>query len=335
MWWITTTPPYGPSRSGWAKYASSSSPPWPVIRIVSAFIASVMARDAIRDPPLVRKTVRKRSPRDESVVMPERDRSSRWRSIAARAGVVMLAVAAAGGTAYLASTRHTAATGAAANATGHHPGASSGRSGSSPHHRRRQLSSTTTTTAPPPSTTTTTGPGTLPQTDALPPATSPQFGTEMAALWRGVVGDDVTAAMTSFFPKSAYEKLKSLADAAADYEDRLVADFRADIGAANALLGSSASSATLVGVHVPEQYAHWVTPGVCTNSIGYFEVPNARVIYQVGGAVRSFGIASMISWRGQWYVVHLGTVVRPTGTTRGVVDDPATGPGVSAYSSTC
>jgi hypothetical protein len=266
--------------------------------------------------------------------MPERDRWARRRSFAARAGVVVLALAAAGGTAYLASTSHTEATGAAANATGHRPGASSGRAGPSTHHRRRHLASTT-TAPPPPSTTTTTGPGTLPQTEALPPATSPQFSAEMSALWRGVVGDDVTAAMTSFFPKRAYEKLKSLADAAADYEDRLVADFRADVGAANALLGSAASSATLVGVRVPEQYAHWVTPGACTNSIGYFEVPNARVVYRVGGAVRSFGIASMISWRGQWYVVHLGTVIRPTGTTRGVVDDPATGPGVSAYSSTC
>jgi hypothetical protein len=267
--------------------------------------------------------------------MAEGERSPWRRSLSARAGAVLLVVAAAGGTAYLASARHTAATGAGANGNGRHPGVAPGRAGASHHHRRHLGSSTTTTAAPPPSTTTTTGPGTLPQTDALPPATSSQFSGEMAALWRGVVGNDVTAAMTSFFPKSAYEKLKTLADAAADYEDRLVADFRADIGAANALLGSSASSATLVGVRVPEQYAHWVTPGVCTNSIGYFEVPNARVVYQVGGAIRSFGIASMISWRGQWYVVHLGTVVRPTGTTRGVVDDPATGPGVSAYSSTC
>jgi hypothetical protein len=76
-----------------------------------------------------------------------------------------------------------------------------------------------------------------------------------------------------------------------------------------------------------------VAPGTCYNRIGYYEVPNSRVLYRQGGVVRSFGIASMISWRGVWYVVHLGAVVR-SGVS-GTVDDPATGPGVSAPSSTC
>ena len=41
----------------------------------------------------------------------------------------------------------------------------------------------------------------------------------------------------------------------------------------------------------------------------------------------------MISWRGVWYVVHLGEVLRPV--VEGVVDDPSTGTGSSAPSSTC
>jgi hypothetical protein len=57
------------------------------------------------------------------------------------------------------------------------------------------------------------------------------------------------------------------------------------------------------------------------------------MIYRQGGMVRSFGIASMISWRGVWFVVHLGAVLRPG--SGGVVDDPSTGHGVSAYSGTC
>ena len=39
----------------------------------------------------------------------------------------------------------------------------------------------------------------------------------------------------------------------------------------------------------------------------------------------SFGIASLISWRGVWYVVHLGAISRTSVT--GVVDDPTIGPG--------
>lgn len=157
----------------------------------------------------------------------------------------------------------------------------------------------------------------------------------MGDLWQAVVSNDATTALPAFFPEGAYLQLKTITDPAADWEDRLVGELRADVGAAHDLLGTQAPAARLVSVNVPEQYAHWITPGVCYNSIGYWEVPNARVVYQVGTSTRSFGIASLISWRGQWYVVHLGAVLRPTTTFQGAVDDPSTGPGVSAYSSTC
>jgi hypothetical protein len=86
-------------------------------------------------------------------------------------------------------------------------------------------------------------------------------------------------------------------------------------------------------VDVQSSYGHWIAPGVCENSVGYYEMPNARVLYSEGGQVHSFGIASMISWRGVWYVVHLGAVLRPA--EEGVVDEPASGAGESAYSGTC
>jgi hypothetical protein len=62
-------------------------------------------------------------------------------------------------------------------------------------------------------------------------------------------------------------------------------------------------------------------------------MPNARVVYREGGQVHSFGIASMISWRGVWYVVHLGAILRSSG--EGVVHEPSSGAGVSGYSGTC
>ena len=57
------------------------------------------------------------------------------------------------------------------------------------------------------------------------------------------------------------------------------------------------------------------------------------MVYTEAGVTRSFGIASLISWRGEWYVVHLGAVVRSGGG--GVVLDPESGAGRSAPSSTC
>jgi hypothetical protein len=155
----------------------------------------------------------------------------------------------------------------------------------------------------------------------------------MAALWQGIRSDSVAAAMPAFFPEGAYAQVKAISDPRADYNNRLVHEFAQDIAAAHGALGAAASSALLVGVQVPGSYAHWVSPGACSNGVGYYEVPNARVAYRRGGQTSSFGIASMISWRGVWYVVHLGAVTRSSDA--GVVDDPSGGIGASAPSSTC
>jgi hypothetical protein len=176
-------------------------------------------------------------------------------------------------------------------------------------------------------------PGSLPQTSALPSAHTAAFVGLMRDLWSGVIHDAVGPALPAFFPRRAYEELKSIGAPGSDWQNRLVGDYRLDLGAAHQLLGAHATGARLLAVHVVGSYAHWVPPGVCDNSVGYYEVPNARVVYREDGRVRSFGIASMISWRGVWYVVHLGAVLREGDA--GVVDEPSAGAGSSAYSGTC
>jgi hypothetical protein len=175
--------------------------------------------------------------------------------------------------------------------------------------------------------------GSLPQTHDYPSGTGAHFSSLMASLWAGIVQDSADRALVAFFPKDAYLQLKAINSASSDWTDRLVRDYRLDIGAAHMLLGGDAAQARLIGVDVPATYGHWVEPGVCANSVGYYEVPNARMLYSVGGQIRSFGIASMISWRGVWYVVHLGAILRPSDS--GTVDEPAVGHGTSAYSGTC
>lgn len=164
------------------------------------------------------------------------------------------------------------------------------------------------------------------QTHARPPAGSQIFRAEMTDLWAGVVSGRPALAMPAFFPLAAYEQVKAIADPAADWQGRLVAEFREDVLAAHDLIGRSFRNARLVRVIVPEQQAGWIDPGVCYNGVGYWHVAGARVVYRVAGQERSFGIASLISWRGRWYVVHLGGEVR-TGSG-GMVDQPARGPGV-------
>jgi len=189
----------------------------------------------------------------------------------------------------------------------------------------------TTTTLPP--TTTTVDPGSLPQTDVLPSATSPQFLAAMQALLGSVAAGTPSTAQVAFFPETAYLQVKDIADAAGDYQTRLVDEYDLDILAAHAELGPGAASASLTGVDVPMQYAHWVPPGTCYNGVGYYEVANSRMVYTEDGITRSFGIASLISWRGEWYVVHLGAILRST--SGGVVEDPEIGPGGSPDSTTC
>jgi hypothetical protein len=193
------------------------------------------------------------------------------------------------------------------------------------------LSTTTSSTLPP--TTTTTDPGLSPQTTTFPSTQTPQFESEMSDLFQAVVTDSAALAQPAYFPESAYLQLKTIYEAKSDYVNRLEGDFTLDIGAAHASLGSDASTAKLLEATAPSGFGHWVPPGVCDNRVGYYELPNARVVYQEDGQIRSFGIASMISWRGVWYVVHLGAILRSS--DKGVVDDPSVGPGTSIPSATC
>jgi hypothetical protein len=165
----------------------------------------------------------------------------------------------------------------------------------------------------------------LHQSRVKPSARTSIFRAEMTDLWAAVVTGRTAAGMPAFFPLSAYRQVKAIADPAADWHDRLAADFRLDVGAAHALLGRGATHAKLVRVIVPAAQASWITPGVCFNAVGYWHVAGARVLYRLGGRLRSIGIASLISWRGRWYVVHFGAVLRTTGG--GVVDQPAPGAG--------
>ena len=120
----------------------------------------------------------------------------------------------------------------------------------------------------------------------------------MGALWQRIRAGDVGPALPGFFPEAAYAQVKAIADPQSDYQHRLVSEYSLDIAAAHALLGAGAGSAQLVTVDVPSPYVYWVPPGVSYNRVGYYEVPNSRLVYREGGNLRSFGIASMISWRG-------------------------------------
>jgi len=166
------------------------------------------------------------------------------------------------------------------------------------------------------------GAGRLEQTSAFPSTRSVAFKNAMHDLWLAVTTGKPRLALPAFFPEAAYEQVKAIADPESDWQYRLWYDFTLDVAAAHALL---AHGATLDKIIVPAEYAAWVYPGACYNSTGYWHVPGARVVYRQGSQLRSFGIASLISWRGTWYVIHFGAVLR--GGDYGEVDDPTEGEG--------
>jgi len=173
-------------------------------------------------------------------------------------------------------------------------------------------------------------PARLHQTRAFPSAHTRVFRAEMTDLWAAVVTGRPRLALQAFFPLSAYQQVKAISDPAADWRTRLWADFRLDVGAAHRLVGRGTS---LVRVIVPSAQAAWIAPGACYNSVGYWHAGGARLVYQKHGRLRSIGIASLISWRGRWYVVHFGAVLRNGGY--GIVDQPAAGTGVPGPAGGC
>lgn len=148
----------------------------------------------------------------------------------------------------------------------------------------------------------------------------------MADLWLAVTTGQADFGLPAFFPLAAYQKLKDLYEPTEDWRGRLWADFTLDVAAAHRLLREDRGQAQFVRVIVPAAYAAWVSPGACANYTGYWHVPGARLVYRQDGQERSIGIASLISWRGDWYVVHFGAVLREAAA--GLVDDPEPGPGV-------
>ena len=114
--------------------------------------------------------------------------------------------------------------------------------------------------------------------------------------------------MPFFFPLGAYLQVKDVSDPASDWKRRLVAAYRRDIHALHARLGSGAESARLVALEVPEARARWVDPGEEYNKLGYYRVFGSKLHVEVDGATRTFDVKSLISWRGEWYVVHLSAI---------------------------
>jgi hypothetical protein len=151
-------------------------------------------------------------------------------------------------------------------------------------------------------------PALSPQTREVPRTSGEAFDARVAALWEAIVTDDPERAMVFFFPLGAYQQVKDVGAPAADWKHRLVAAYARDIHTLHSHLGNDAARARLVALDVPEARSRWVEPGEEYNKIGYFRVFGSKLRYEVDAAAHAFDVKSLISWRGQWYVVHLSAI---------------------------
>ena len=169
----------------------------------------------------------------------------------------------------------------------------------------------------------------------MEPPINASLQTALAPLWSAIVTGSPPVAQAVFFPQTAYLQMKmgQIPDPASDYAGRLIAFYDLDIAAYHQALGPGAATAKLLGVNAAATDAAYIPAGDCENGIGYWHLPGVRFVYEVGGTEQSFAVASLISWRGAWYVVHLGPNPRPDNV--GTVDQPADGAGTPGPAGGC
>lgn len=128
----------------------------------------------------------------------------------------------------------------------------------------------------------------------------------MKLLADSILTGDVSLARSVFFPLVAYTQVKDVQKPERDYRFRLMAHFERDIREYHKALGRDAEHAELVGVDVPEDRAQWMKPGKEGNRLGYYRVLRSQLRFRLAsGKTQTLELTSMISWRGEWYVVHL------------------------------
>jgi hypothetical protein len=146
----------------------------------------------------------------------------------------------------------------------------------------------------------------LPQTEDRPSATSKSLQRRLELLVNAIESNDPDVALPAFFPVQAYAQVKAIAKPERDWERRLVAAFKRNIGEYHRRLGARAKDLRFVRLDVPEHKVQWMKPGREGNRLGYFRVLRSSLVLATAEDKEvALEVTSLISWRGEWYVVHL------------------------------
>ncbi len=145
----------------------------------------------------------------------------------------------------------------------------------------------------------------LPQSEDQPAGDSPLFRRHLEQLVAAIAADDPERARAAFFPVKAYEAVKNIKQPAKDWEQRLFRAFAKAVHEYHKKLGERAAGTKLARLELPKKIT-WMKPGSEGNGIGYWRAVRSHLFVTDGaGRERDLELTSLISWRGEWYVVHL------------------------------
>jgi len=133
----------------------------------------------------------------------------------------------------------------------------------------------------------------------------PALAAKGQLLWQAIVEDRPEIAASFFFPKDAYVHVKAAKNPEGDWRWRLWKNFERDVHALHKTQGQALSRATFKGLRIPPKKPHWAAPGNEYNRLGYWRVYGSHLIYELRGRERFIPISSLISWKSEWYVVHM------------------------------
>ena len=145
-----------------------------------------------------------------------------------------------------------------------------------------------------------------PQTSDKPVAEDQKFQARVSLLCDAIIEGKPEKAHDAFFPLIAYRQVKAIDDPDRDYRLRLMRHFDRDILDYHRRVQKRSAPLKCQVMRVPEAQARWMKPGSEYNRVGYFRVLRSQLdLTDANGNTFSLEVTSLISWRGQWYVVHL------------------------------
>ncbi len=146
----------------------------------------------------------------------------------------------------------------------------------------------------------------LPPTDERPAASSPSLQARVELLCRALVSNNSEQAKAAFFPVIAYQQVKAVAKPERDWKFRLLANFARDIAKYHRRVTQHDPARARCELSIPLDQSRFMKPGSEGNRLAYHRVLRAKLLVKEPGRPDvPFVVTSLISWRGEWYIVHL------------------------------